>query len=95
MIEKINNIMDKVAVLKSDLESPSQNPAYGTPTKDDIIDVLGEVLSIHSHLERMYEDSQKFDEERDDMSRTFGNVEDYINDAVRYLDYAIREIQYR
>ena len=87
--------MDKVAVLKFDLESPSQNPAYGTPTKDDIIDVLGEVLSIHSHLERMYEDSQKFDEDREDMDRTFDNVEDYIDDAIRYLENAIKEIHFR
>lgn len=82
MKEKIGNIMDRVAELVSDLENPAQNPAYEGPTKDEIIETLKDVLSIHSTIEAMYDDS-------------FENVTERIDDAIRYLEHALDDIRNR
>lgn len=95
MKEKIDNIMDRVAELVSDLESPAQNPAYEGPTKDEIIETLKDVLSIHSTIEAMYDDSFFHDEYKDDMNRTFENVTERIDDAIRYLEHALDDIRNR
>lgn len=95
MKEKINNIMDRVAELVSDLENPAQNPAYEGPTKDEIIETLKNVLSIHSIIEAMYEDSFFHDEYKDDMDRTFENITERIDDAIRHLEHALDDIRNR
>lgn len=95
MKEKVSNIMDRVAELVSDLENPAQNPAYGGPTKDEIVETLKDVLSIHSIIETMYDDSQEHDEYKEDMDRTFENVTERIDDAIRYLEHALDDIRNR
>ena len=95
MKEKISNIMDRVAELVSDLENPAQNPAYGGPTKDEIVETLKDVLSIHSIIETMYDDSQEHDEYKEDMDRTFENVTERIDDAIRYLEHVLDDIRNR
>ena len=95
MKEKISNIMDRVAELVSDLEKPAQNPAYEGPTKDEIIETLKDVLSIHSTIEAMYDDSFFHDEYKDDMDKTFENISERIDDAIRHLEHALDDIRYR
>ena len=95
MKEKIGNIMDRVAELVSDLEKLAQNPAYEGPTKDEIIETLKDVLSIHSAIEAMYDDSLFHDEYKDDMDKTFENITERIDDAIRHLEHALDDIRYR
>lgn len=95
MKEKVSNIMDRVAELVCDLENPAQNPAYGGPTKDEIVETLKDVLSIYSIIETMYDDSQEHDEYKDDMDRTFENVTERIDDAIRHLEHALDDIRNR
>ena len=83
MIERINIVMDRVAGLVSDLQIPAQNPAYAGPTKDEILDVLDDVLSTHGMLESMWEKietSEESDEKfkllnKDDLKRMIDDLE--------------------
>ena len=95
MFDKIDTVMEQVAELLSDLESPAQNPAYGGPTKEEIMNVLRNVLSLHGYLEDLYNKSQEHEEHEDDVDKTFEIVEEKIEYAIRYLEHALDDIRDR
>lgn len=95
MFDKIDIVMEQVAELLSDLESPAQNPAYGGPTKEEIADVLRNVLNLHGYLGDLYNKSQEHEEYNEDVDRTFENVTERIEDAIRYLERALDDIRDR
>ena len=46
VVDKIGIEAKKISSLISDLSSPAQNPAYSEPTKEEIVDILEDVLDI-------------------------------------------------
>lgn len=60
---KMLNVVDKIGIeakrvsnLISDLSSPAQNPAYSEPTKEEIVDILKNVLDVFADAQIEIED---------------------------------------